>query len=303
MYRGNGYLPFCNTCVEEMYNNYVEKLRSREMAMRRICMKLDLYWNKQVFELVERTSPNRSIIRNYIGKLNIVKYLNKTYDDTLAEEAEAKDKDRLETAPSPLAADSIDENELDSESSSINPELINFWGGGFNKSFYEELESRYNEWTGGKEISDPTEKALYKQICILEATINRDTAMGKAIDKSVNALNSLLGSMNLKPTQKKEDAETIYDKTPMGVWIKRWEDNDPVPESKPSGLVKYITVWFLGHLCKMAGIKNSYCKMYEDEIAKIRVEHPEYEEEDDEDMLNDIFGGDPAGTDKEDEQV
>ena len=55
--------------------------------------------------------------------------------------------------------------------------------------------------------------------------------------------------------------------------------------------MKYVTVWMFGHLCKMLGIKNSYCKMYEDEIAKLRVERPEYDDEDDDTMLNDLFGG------------
>lgn len=61
------------------------------------------------------------------------------------------------------------------------------------------------------------------------------------------------------------------------------------------GIVRYITVWFLGHLCKMLGIKNTYCKLYEDEIAKMRIERPEYEDEDDETMFNDIFSSDKAG--------
>ena len=41
----------------------------------------------------------------------------------------------------------------------------------------------------------------------------------------------------------------------------------------------------------MLGIKNSYCKMYEDEIARLRVDRPEYDDEDDDTMLNDLFGG------------
>ena len=32
----------------------------------------------------------------------------------------------------------------------------------------------------------------------------------------------------------------------------------------------------------MLGIKNSYCKLYEEELAKMRIERPEYDDEDDE---------------------
>lgn len=160
-----------------------------------------------------------------------------------------------------------------------------------------ELERRYRDWTDGANIADPTERSLYKQICILEATINRDSAQGKAIDKNVNALNTLLGSMNLKPTQKKDEADSSVDGTPFGVWIRRWENTKPIPEPDPElkdvdGIVRYISIWFLGHLCKMLGIKNTYCKLYEDEIAKMRIERPEYEDEDDETLFNDIFSTD-----------
>ena len=40
----------------------------------------------------------------------------------------------------------------------------------------------------------------------------------------------------------------------------------------------------------MLGIKNTYCRLYEEEIAKMRVDRPEYEDEDDETLFNDIFG-------------
>ena len=43
----------------------------------------------------------------------------------------------------------------------------------------------------------------------------------------------------------------------------------------------------------MMGIKNSYSKMYEDEMAKYKVEKPEYEgDEDNEALFDAIFGGD-----------
>ena len=75
--------------------------------------------------------------------------------------------------------------------------------------------------------------------------------------------------------------------------IDKWENEEPIPEPKEEwkdvdGIVKYITVWFFGHLCKMLNIKNSYCRMYEEEIKKLTVERPNLYE-DDESAFNDIF--------------
>ena len=124
------------------------------------------------------------------------------------------------------------------------------------------------------------------------------------VDKKVNTLNTLLGSAMLKPNQAKTDSsDSTFEKTPFGMWIKRWEDGLPVPEIAPEfrdvdGIIRYITIWFLGHLCHMLNIRNTYCKLYEEEIAKIRIQRPEFDEEDDETMFNDIFGnndGDAVG--------
>lgn len=289
IYRGVGYLPICNHCIDEMYEQYCSTLEDDREAMRRMCMKLDLYWSEAIYSMTERTAGVHSRIRNYIGKTNIIRYIDKTFDDTLLEESRAGI-----TVSSPYQPDP--QTDISKEIT-VEQSIIDFWGPGFAADFYMELERRYQDWTGGVSVSNPSERSLYKQICILEATINRDSAQGRAIDKNVNALNTLLGSMNLKPAQKKEDTDSSADTTPFGVWIRRWENTRPVPDPDPEmqdvdGIIRYITIWFLGHLCKMLGIRNTYCKLYEDEISKMRIERPEYEDEDDETMFNDIFSTD-----------
>lgn len=39
----------------------------------------------------------------------------------------------------------------------------------------------------------------------------------------------------------------------------------------------------------MLGVKNGYTRMYEEEINRLRVEKPEYEDEDDETLLVDAY--------------
>lgn len=82
----------------------------------------------------------------------------------------------------------------------------------------------------------------------------------------------------------------------FGEWIRKWENSRPIPEPDPElqdvdGIIKYIDIWFRGHLCKMLNIKNSRTKLYDDTIEQMRIERPEYEEDDDETMFENIFGG------------
>ena len=110
----------------------------------------------------------------------------------------------------------------------------------------------------------------------------------------------------MKPAQQKNDTDGAMENTPFGVWIRRWENQRPIPEPDPElkdvdGIIRYISIWFLGHLCKMLGIKNTYCKLYEDELAKMKVERPEYEDDDDETLFNNIFDSDNDDGDADDE--
>lgn len=137
--------------------------------------------------------------------------------------------------------------------------------------------------------------ALIRQICNLEVDINRDRTAGKQVDKAIGTLNTLLGSAMLKPNQKADNADSALERTPFGVWIKRWEDKRPIPEPDPEmkdvdGIVRYIDIWLRGHLAKMLGKKNAYSALYEKEIAKKRIERPEFSDEDDETFFSDAFG-------------
>lgn len=300
MYRGSGYLPICGDCVEAVYEQYRNMLADDREAMRRICMKLDLYWSNNIYEMVERTAGVHSRIKNYIGKTNLIKYIDKTFDDTLLEEATQNVTQRSDSFA--FNEDMMPEEDEEDDLSIIDQSIIDFWGTGYSSSFYLELDRRYNDWTGGNEVSDPGERALYKQICLLEAMIARDSAKGKAIDKNVNALNTLLGSMNLKPTQRKDEGDAELDHMPLGVGIQTWEFQRPLPETPDelkdrSHIIKDITTWFLGHACKMIGLRNGYCKMYEDAMDELRVKRPELADEDDDTFLADIFDDMAAGGD------
>lgn len=297
MYRGTGYLPFCNDCLDTMFDEYRQLLGSDREAMRRMCMKLDLYWHDSIYDMVERTAGVNSKVRNYIGKTNIIRYIDKSFDDTIA------DEERSGIRQTMSQDDGVQQGYLPEEAEEeiidIPEDVILFWGPGYTPKMYLELEERKKYWISRFPTGynfDIGEEALIRQICNLEIDINHDRAAGKSIDKNVNTLNTLLGSANLKPTQKKDDgADAELDNMPFGVGIRKWENTRPIPEPDPElqdvdGIVRYITVWFLGHLCHMVGIKNTYCKLYEEEMERLRVTAPEFEDEDDETLFDHMFG-------------
>lgn len=295
MYRKSGYLPWCNDCVEEMYDTYRSELGDKN-AMRRMCMKFDLYWDDAIYDMVDKTVGVQSRIKSYIGKTNLTRYIDKTFDDTIAkEEAEAAKRPQCLNDE-----DMVEEPIVDiPEDAEISDEIRLFWGSGYSPKMYEELEERRHYWLGKYPkdfVPDIGTETLIRQICGLEVDIAHDRAAGRSVEKNVKALNDLLGSANLKPVQQKDMmVDTDLENMPLGVGIQKWENARPLPTTPDelkdqSGIIRNVTTWFLGHACKMVGLKNSYCQMYEDAINKYRVEFPEYAEEDDDSFLTDIFG-------------
>lgn len=296
LYKGTGYLPYCRECVDNMYTGYLNECKDPKKAVRQMCRKLDLYWSDKVFETVEKQNSPRSMMTSYITKINAVKLASKSYDDTLKEEGVLWEEPRsYSTTPTVAMQEEIEIDE-------VSDDVVAFWGPGYTPSMYTELENRYKYWMArfpNKEDVDIGTEALVRQICNLEIDINRDRAAGKSIDKNVNTLNNLLGSAMLKPAQQRDETESSINETPLGVWIDRWEKKRPIPEPDSAlkdvdKIVKYITVWFYGHISKTLGIKNMYCDMYEKEMEKMKVSRPEaysVEDDDDETVFNSIFGG------------
>lgn len=291
--KNNGYLTVCGSCIEALFNRYKDLLGSEDAAVKRICLKFDIYWNENVLNSARKTISREnytSIIRSYIGKTNLARHLGKTYDDTLIEEANTRE--------------AVIEANKKFDSEDINdgaPRLedIEFWGDGYSAREYDLLNKKYEQWVGDQAELDELPvgtSTLYRQICTLELQINRNMIAGRPTEAAINQLNNLIGSVNARPSQSKDDGVGgSFDSLPFGVGIRIFENNKPIPKPLPQledvdGIVRYISIWFLGHLCKMLNIKNTYCRMYEEEIARLRVDRPDLDNEDDETVFDNIFG-------------
>lgn len=305
-YKGTGSLHICKTCLEDIYNKYYAECENTELAVRQTCRALNLYWSKEEYDFALKSTSTSNLITAYLSNLRKNKNVNFTYDDTLRDEgtlwifnnlnAETQTKREAQSIQRQEAIDDFE----------ITDDIINFWGSGYDTDMYYDLQKRYEYWMSefpDRNNLDIGTKAIIKQICSLELDINRDRAAGRPVDKSVNALNTLLGSANLKPAQKKTDADSESElaNTPMGVWLWRYENKRPLPEIDDSlrdvnGIKKYVFTW-MGHLCKMLNIKNTFTKMYEEEVERLRVEKPEYEDEDDETLLIDAYSENESGDD------
>lgn len=296
----NGYFTVCLECMEMMFQHYTTVLGEEDAAIRRMCAKFDMYWHRSLLEPARADLARgryKKLLMAYMNALQKSTHAGKTYDHTLQEDLEELRQTQEERKKR-------DGTTLVEYTDTIRVEDVEFWGEGYTAYEYALLNRKYDQWVA----SAPSEvdenghppigtSTLYKQICTLEMQINRNIVAGKNTESAIKQLNDLIGSVKAKPGQTKDESDIAFDNLSFGQGIRILENTRPVPKPLPQledvdGIVRYINIWFLGHLCKMLHIKNTYCQMYEDEIERLRVERPELEGEDDEAVFNDIFGDD-----------
>ena len=302
LYKGSGYLPYCSDCCKKMFDAYYAESGDERASVRQMCRKLDLYWHDDLYESATKKTGTRTIFQNYIARLNNAQYMGKSYDDTLREEKTLwglKPKPQFGDAvleairpdPAPEKQEDEDIVLLDAEPIELTDEIVAFWGQGLTPSMYRELEQRrrfYKEQMGEDAQLDMSTEMLLRQIAMAEVDINKARAAGQSVDKLMTSLNSMLS--NLKKPQKKEAVSISGANEPFGVLVKCIEDRHPIQEMEDENyLIKYIFTWFVGPICKMFSIKNKYAKMHEDAMERLRVNRPEFDDEDDETFLDELL--------------
>lgn len=291
-------IPYCKDCVEEMYQNYLKKYKRQKvenpekMAIERMCMILDLYYSDEAFNSALKEKNKKigySLIKYYIKHIKLYKYRNRTYDNTIKE----KYKDGFSNVD--LYSDE------DIEKYNKKPEnikaAIKLFGSGFSDDDYRFLYNQYSDWTTRHECQTKAQEEVFKQICFTQLELLKANRKGEDTKDLTSTFQKLLDTAKLQPKQNSGD--TVSRSQTFGTLIDKWENTRPLPDidedlKDVDKIGKYINIFFKGHLSKMMGIKNSYCKAYDDFIQKYSVKKPEYESDDgDSEVLFDaIFGGD-----------
>lgn len=292
-----GKIPYCRTCLDKFYQNYLKKyeeleyLNPERKAIERICMALDIYYNDKIFDSAVKLSEQKreaTLFALYLKQVKLYQYRNKNYDTTINNKY--KEIKNSEASMSVCTKQDIKQNE-DIKTA------IGLFGGGFSDDDYLFLYEQYVDWTTRHECETKAQEEVFKRICFKQLEILKATRKGEDTKDLDTTFQKLLETAKLQPKQNR--GETTANNQTFGTLIDKWENTRPIPEIDEDlrdvdKIGKYINIFFKGHLAKMMGIKNAFCKAYDDFMEKFSVKKPEYESEDydSEALFDAIFGGD-----------
>lgn len=287
-FNGIGKIPYCKSCINELYTYYCEKYEAEnyvfpeKKAVKRICMAFDIYYSDDVFDgaiKALKRMPNMSVISSYIKQAHLSQYRKKSYDNTLYYEEQ----------------DGVTETYANiNNNKKASKETVKFFGSGFSDDDYEFLQEQYADWTTRHECETKSQEEVFKQICFTQLELLKATR-AKQDTKDLNAtFLKQLEAAKLQPKQNK--GETASETQTFGTLIDKWENTRPIPEidedlQDVDRIGLYLDVFFRGHLAKMMGLKNGLSNLYTKFIKKYTVEKPEYNDNEDGEALFDaIFG-------------
>ena len=130
-YSNTGHFGTCKKCMAALFQEYTVEYGSRMKAMQRLCMAFDIYYNAELFMSCDDGTP--TVLGNYVKKMNLVNYRNRTFDTTLedgfyfsinGEEEEKEEKDKK-------------------GKSLVPPEIVKKWGKNLSIDDYDVLEDHY----------------------------------------------------------------------------------------------------------------------------------------------------------------
>lgn len=238
MWAGNdGYIPVCNQCTRELYEHYFEVFNSKEAALRRLCMKFDVFWADSVYKMTLGGAVRDNPFKEYVSKSNLAQVKGTSYDDTLDNEAIEEGNLILDNKQ---MIEAVESGDVD-----LSTDDVERWGGGYTAEEYAIMNRHYNELTIGEKKMDFLKKKYINDLCYIHVQSLR--ALKKNDNKSYSELlqsyQKIAASAHIKIAA---DIDTSNDV--LGKWLADIEEFTPAEYY--SDKTKYRDFFGIGEYCK-----------------------------------------------------
>lgn len=280
----SGYFPICKKCLlamVEQRNKKNDEPNETKESVQRVLMMMDLPYIDSFYENCVKGAEDgmkeknrKSPFSTYITAMkSLPNWRGMTWKDS---EFQVDSDNGLTSTKKPRK------------------EIIKLFGNGFTNEDYLYLQDQYDDWRSRSQVDSKSQETYVVRICFKLLDIWKAQRSGKDTEKLDKSLNELMAAANLQPRQNVGNSST--DNLTWGQLIEKWEQEEPITEPKDEfkdcdNIIRYIDVFFKGHLAKMMGLKNGYSHQYEDYIKQYTVNKPEYNEEEGSEAIFDALFG------------
>lgn len=302
-YSNIGKVPYCKQCIEKFYQQYFDKytnegcLTPEKNAVKRLCMIFDIYFNEKAYSdainNAQRRQMNISPMSAYMKMIQLQQHHDKSYENTISEEALQDLADNISIGVS--------------DNTTLDQKTIDFFGSGFTEEDYKFLKREYEDWTARHECNTKAQEEVIKDICFNRLQNLKALRRGEDTKDITASFQKMLDAGKLQPKQNAGD--TTADNQTFGTLIDKWENERPLPEIDEElrdvdKIGTYMDIFYRGHLSKMMGLKNGLSNLYTKFMQQYTVNKPEYNDEENSEVLFDaIFGNVSLNSNEDSEGV
>ena len=238
VFYADGHLPICKECFSSKFGHFAAEYHSNKMAMQRMCMTFDIYFNEVAFDSCD--TDDSTVLGNYFRKLNLSQHKGKTYEDSIKEGFDLSgDRKPVKETQGVVNVDNDDEENENADM--IDPADIEKWGAGLEPTDYTILNSHYRLLSSSNPQCDGNAEIFIIDLCYtkmqqMKAVRESRVDDYKKLTESYIKSFTQAGLKTVKDTNAMEDftigvnAETIEKYTPAEYYKNRslYKDHDNI---------------------------------------------------------------------------
>ena len=235
----DGHLPICKECFGRKFRNYVTEYGSNKIAMKRMCMAFDIYFNEKLFD--KCNTDDSTVLGNYFRMLNMSQNKGKTFDTTISEGFNLFDEKKSLAKEVKILSNSNTNNNKNSDNELISPVDIEKWGFGFEPIDYDILNNHEKLLINSNPEADSNASIFINDLCYIKMQQMKAVRDGRVDDYSKLTTQYIktftqAGLKTVKDTNVAEDftiginAETIEKYTPAEYYRNKnlYKDHDNI---------------------------------------------------------------------------
>ena len=238
VFYADGHLPICKECFSSKFGHFAAEYHSNKMAMQRMCMTFDIYFNEAAFDSCD--TDDSTVLGNYFRKLNLSQHKGKTFEDSIKEGFDLSgDRKPVKETQEVVNVDNDDEENENADM--IDPSDIEKWGAGLEPTDYTILNSHYRLLSSSNPQCDGNAEIFIIDLCYtkmqqMKAVRESRVDDYKKLTESYIKSFTQAGLKTVKDTNAMEDftigvnAETIEKYTPAEYYKNRslYKDHDNI---------------------------------------------------------------------------